>query len=636
MSTAGSVRSGDAAQYGPPAGSGGGTPNEPARLRRIAIFRWKGIIPLVLGLALVAGVWLLFAERILRGTLEEAGTKALGTELDVAALHIDARETAVELTGVAIADPFDARRNLLEIKRLFVELEPAPLLEKKLVVRRLTVGDVRTNTTRATPARAVAGGGFAPSALREMQRWAKQFDVPLLSLTPIDTIKSIILDPGQLASVKAAIALGQHADSTRTALTRGFSALPIQQTLDSSRALLTRLQGTNVRTLGISGARAAVNDVRRAAARVDSLKRQIETLAATARSAVDTLQGGLRAVDDARRSDYDFARRLIKLPSVDAPDVGAALFGKVTIDKVQQALYWTALARQYMPPGLLPRQTAGPPRLRAAGTTIHFVKPDAYPSVLLRRADVDVTVSDGPARGTYVAAVTDATTEPALVGRPTLFAVRLLAAGSGLDSLRITGALDHAKARARDVLTVDASGIDLPTLPIPGLPYRADPGRGTSTLRLTIDGDQLDARWGLASGKLGWIADTAAAGRLNAIESLVARVLTGVPTLTMQARVTGPLNAPTLAVSSNLDRVVGDQLRNVVGAQVAAAEAKLRARVDSLVEEKSAPVKAKVADLRAEADKRVADARAKLDAEKQKLDAQLKALSGGLIGLGKT
>lgn len=633
MSTAGSVRSGGAAQYGPPAGGAGSVPNAPARPRRVALFRWQGIIPLVLGLALAAAVWLLFADRILRGTLEEAGTKALGTELDVAGLHIDAAQTAVELTGIAIADPFDARRNLLEVRRLLVELEPAPLLEKKLVVKRLTIGDVRTSTARATPARAVGGGGFAPSALREMQRWAKQFDVPILSLTPIDTIKSIILDPGQLASVKAAIALGQHADSTRTALERGFGNLPIQQTLDSSRALLTRLQGTNVRTLGINGARTAVNDVRRAAARVDSLKKQIEALATTARVAIDSLQGGLRAVDDARRSDYDFARRLIKLPSVDAPDVGAALFGKVTIDKVQQALYWTALARQYIPPGLLPRQTAGPPRLRAAGTTVHFVKPEAFPRFLLRRADVDVTISDGPARGKYIAAVTDATTEPALVGKPTVFAIRRVASGSGLDSLRITGVLDHARTRPRDVLTVDAGGVELPTLPIPGLPYRADPGRGSSTLRLTIDGDQLDARWGLASGKLGWIADTTATRRLNTIESLVARVLTGVPTLTMQAQVTGPLGAPKLAVSSNLDRVVGDQLRNLVGAQVAAAEAKIRARVDSLVEEKSAPVKAKVAELRTEADKRVADARAKLDAEKQKLDAQVKALSGGLVGL---
>src|SRR5207248_5921372 len=215
MSTAGSVRSGTASPYGPPAAGSGMPPNGPeaGRRKRAAFFRWRGIIPLALGLAVVAVLWILLGERTLRNTMEEAGTKALGTELDVADLKIHLAQSAVELSGIAIADPFEARRNLVEVKQLLVELEPAPLLEKKLVVSRLTIGDVRTGTARATPARAVAAGGFAPAALRAMQQWAKQFDVPLLSLTPIDTIKSIILDPTQLASVKAALALGQRAAS---------------------------------------------------------------------------------------------------------------------------------------------------------------------------------------------------------------------------------------------------------------------------------------------------------------------------------------------------------------------------------------------------------------------------------------
>jgi ElaB/YqjD/DUF883 family membrane-anchored ribosome-binding protein len=373
--------------------------------------------------------------------------------------------------------------------------------------------------------------------------------------------------------------------------------------------------------------------VRRAAARVDSLRRQIEALATSGRVAVDSLQSALRGVDAARQSDYAFARRLIKLPSFDSPDIGAALFGKVTIDKVQQALYWTNLAREYAPPGLLPRESSGPPRLRASGTTVHFVAAQTYPRFLMRRADIDLTVSDGPARGKYVAAITDATTEPALVGKPTLFAIRRLATGSGVDSLRISGMLDHRGSRPRETLAAVAGGVALPSFPIPGLPYRGDPGRGASDLRLTIDGDQLDARWTLASGKLGWIADSAGARRLNTIEALVARVLTGVSALQMNAQITGSMKSPQLAISSNLDRVVADQLRSVVGAQVAAAETKLRARVDSVVAEKSAPVKAKVDDLRAQAERRIADARAKLDAEKQKLDAQIKSMSGGLVGL---
>jgi uncharacterized protein (TIGR03545 family) len=305
----------------------------------------------------------------------------------------------------------------------------------------------------------------------------------------------------------------------------------------------------------------------------------------------------------------------------------------VTIDKVQQALYWTTLARQYMPPGLLPKESEGPKRLRAAGTTVHFVKPRAYPRFLLRRGDLSVDVTDGPAQGSYVAAVTNVTTEPALVGAPTLFAIRRNTTGSGVDSLRITGSLDHVRAQARDVIMVQAAGVELPTFPIPGLPYRANLGRGTSDLRLTLDGDELAAHWTVATRQLAWVADSVAATKLNTIETLVARVLTGVPTLQLNAHISGKLQSPKLAISSNLDRVVADQLRSVAGQQIAAAEAKVRARVDSIVDEKSAAVKAKVVEMRAEADKRVADARAKLDAEKQRLDAQLKAVSGGLVGL---
>jgi F0F1-type ATP synthase membrane subunit b/b' len=70
-----------------------------------------------------------------------------------------------------------------------------------------------------------------------------------------------------------------------------------------------------------------------------------------------------------------------------------------------------------------------------------------------------------------------------------------------------------------------------------------------------------------------------------------------------------------------------------VGAEVAAAQAKVRAQVDRLVDEKSAPVKAKVNEIRAEGERRVADARTKLDAETRKLEERLKALGGGLVGL---
>ena len=64
------------------------------------------------------------------------------------------------------------------------------------------------------------GGGFLPGAMAEANRWSSQFKVPLLSLTPIDTIRSLVLDPSQLQTVQKAKALVARADSAKDATVR--------------------------------------------------------------------------------------------------------------------------------------------------------------------------------------------------------------------------------------------------------------------------------------------------------------------------------------------------------------------------------------------------------------------------------
>jgi hypothetical protein len=233
---------------------------------------------------------------------------------------------------------------------------------------------------------------------------------------------------------------------------------------------------------------------------------------------------------------------------------------------------------------------------------------------------------------TYSLAVGDVTTEPAIIGRPTLFVLRRRE-GNG-DSLRATGSLDHTRSRPRDVVNVVASGLRLPPLPVPQLPYTMDPGRGHSELRFALDGDQISGRWVVRSSNLAWrpLADSSSR-RLNTIESLVARVLTGIKELQMTAEISGSVAAPRLAVRSNLDRQVADRLRSVAGEEVAAAEARVRAQVDRLVEEKTAPVRQRVDSLRAETEQRVAQARIRLDEEKRKLEERIRTLGGGALGL---
>jgi hypothetical protein len=193
--------------------------------------------------------------------------------------------------------------------------------------------------------------------------------------------------------------------------------------------------------------------------------------------------------------------------------------------------------------------------------------------------------------------------------------------------------MNHLGARPREVANVSAAGVKLPVMSIPSLPFTMDPGRGTSEMRFVLDGDQLSGRWVVHSTNLSWKADSTRVRKLNTMEAVVARVLTGVEQLDLTADIGGTIKAPRLSLKSNLDRQIAERLRAVAGEEIASAQTKVRAQVDKLVNEKTAPVKQKIDALRADGERRVADARTKLDEEKRKLEERLKTLSGGVFGL---
>lgn len=595
--------------------------------RRTRIFRWQGSAFLLVLIVLIVGWWLIFGERTVRRSLEEAATTSLGTQVDIGTVDIRLAEGVVALNGVAVADPFDSTRNLIEATDSRLELEIEPLLAKKVVLRQLSVRGIRLGTTRQVPARPVDTAGFAPRALRELRRFREQIDVPLLSLTPIDTIRSLVLDPTQLQTVQSATALGDRADSLRTTLVARAEALTRTDVLDSGEALVGRLRTESVRSLGVAGTLRAVRDVRRLLSSVDSLRGAIDSLRLDTERGFDSLVAATSAVNDARRADYAFARSLLRLPVFDAPSIGPALFGDVSISTFEKANYWVSLGRQYAPPGLLPRQRPGGRRVRRAGTTIDFVSPGDLPAFLLRAADVSLSLGDemGAVRGNYTLALNDITTAPALLGRPATF--RLTRdAQSTAPALEASGTLDHTGAVSRDVIRLRAEGITLPRFDLPGVPVTLVAGEASSQLRFELHGDSIAAVWSVRAGTPQWLRDSARTRPLNALESIVVSVLERIRVLDVEAELNGTLSSPRLAVRSTIDREVAAAIQGAMGERLREAEQMVRARVDSLAESALAPVRARVTELRAESMTRVGAVSARVQGLREQLLAQLRAL----------
>jgi len=575
--------------------------------------------PLLVLLVIGVVLWWIFADSIARHESEQVGTQILGAKVEIQKLHLDLRHGKVMVYGLTVASPHEALRNLLQADELVADVDVLPLTEKKLIINRIAANGLRFGTRRETDGRVAAksagGDGIAGRVMAETREWAQQFKVPVLQLAT-GKISIDSLDPRRLSTLPAAEALGARADSSRKAWQASFEGLQLGPTIDSANATLEKLRHARATDIAaLNEGRQAITRLKRASDRVTALERTVKT-------GVAGLQTGLAGLDSAKRRDYAFARSLLKLPTLDAPSVGAALFAPGTIKPFERVLYYAQLARRYMPPGLLPRAATGTKRVRRAGEDVRFPEERALPAFLLRSAELSFFLhpnSEQPQR--YAGHLTGLTSDPALYGRPTSL-------GATGPQLAAGAMLNHVREIPVDTAGATLGGIRLPAFDVPGVPLRLDPGSGTTQLGFNLNGDTIHARFAIRSSNVTWARDSGFAN--SRLGELIWSAISRISDLNVEARISGALHNPDFAVRSNLDQAIATRLRAVLGAQVAAAEQQVRARVDALVSQQVAAARAQVTQVESRAQAQVAQQRARLDELQKQLEQRLREMTGGI------
>src|SRR5881396_412832 len=592
-------------------------PSRPARrVEGGGLIRWKGTGPLLLFVGLLVGGWLLFADRLAKGAFESVGTAIVGAKVEVGRLHLDLSHGKVALNGLVVASPDEPFKNLLEADELTADIGVAPLLEKKVVIDRLAATGLRFGTARQADGRTA---GPSDGIKAQVGEFVQRLDVPLLQLT-VGKVEVGQLDPNVLFTGHEAQALVARADSAQAAWNAAVGGLDVQAAGDSGVAMAGRLRNARPTDIGLlADARRTLSQVRQARDRVEAVDRGVK-------SGIASLQAGAAELAAVRRRDYAIARRVLKVPSLDLPSMGAALFGPAAAARFQRALYWSRVAREYMPAGLLPQSAPGARWVRRAGTSVRFPREHTLPGFLLRDAELSFVLdATAPAarQRRYAGRLVGLTTSPRLYGRLTT----LLAEAPGV---RVAAALDHVRPVPRDSGVGTAQGAALPGLDLPSLPLHLAPGQGAVTLSFALVGDSVRGRWSVHTDAARWLRDTGAPTG-SAAQVLVERVITGVRTLDISARLSGTLDRPSLSVSSNLDRAVGDQLRGVLADEIETANEQIRARVDSLFATPVELANSRITMLGGDVYTRVGAQRMRLADAQQQLEQRLRQLTGGIL-----
>lgn len=595
----------------------------------VALFRWKAVIPVgVLLLVLVLG-WVLFGNWLVKRALEAGGTAAARAKVEIDHVDVSLRRSRLAIYGLTVASPSAAFKNTVQAGELDFDFELLPLLRKKFIVDRLAATGLRFGTARTTdgritpPATAGAAGANGPpapgassqpagpsKATRALETLADRLDFPALDLAR-GKIDVGTLDPSKLSTAAAAKALQTRADSAGKAWNAALTDLRTGPTVDSAVALANRLKGAKATDL------TAIDNARRMLTLLGQARDQVDNLGRGIAAGAGDLRQGLAQLDSAKVRDLATAESLVRLPALDASQVGRAIFGPQAAGKFESALHWVRVARAYAPAGLLPHASPAPKRVRRAGLNVQFPRAHELPAFWLKDGAVSFTLDS---TRSYDGRLTDLTTSQAQTGKPTTFRAQAPAVQAG-------ALFDHRGPAALDTVSGVLSAVHLPDLSLPVGGIRVVPGTGSMVFQFALEGENLRAGWRVKSSHVSWARDSAAAAGAG---GLVWQVVSGISTLDLSAQLSGTPDHPALSIRSNLDQAISDRIKGLMGDQVKAAEQKLRAEVNAYADPLIAPVKARVASVTGDAQQRLGASQSRIADAQKELQQRLRALTGGL------
>ncbi len=352
------------------------------------IIRWWGILVFPLFIGFIVLMYWLFAERLLKHGIEEAGTVLVGAKVELDDLDLDWQQGKLQLTRLQVTNKNAPMRNLVEIKTIIADIDMAQVLWLRTHIDNVAVQGMQFDTARKTSG-AVADvessaaldllpelTQFDWNSLADQGGWQKLFDnLQLDSLQAVDDLRGDLKKAE--ADVKARI-----------------DALPSNDVLkayeDRLKKLTGKLEGDKLtRALQLVERGKELDKLRK------ELKAELEKVKDVERQYKDSkkqLQAQYERVKQAPEKDIDkvLSQLTVELPGTD--QLISRVLGPELNQRLQQgnSLYQSAspwIEKARVLAGQNP--DAPPPPARFAGVDVHFPLHDPQPDFWLKVAALD-------------------------------------------------------------------------------------------------------------------------------------------------------------------------------------------------------------------------------------------------------
>ncbi|WP_419811417.1 TIGR03545 family protein [Bacterioplanoides sp.] len=526
--------------------------------------RWSGLAGFMAVFGLIVAFFMLAAGPLIKSSIEYFGSELAGAKVSLEEVNLQFSPFGIEMQQLQVADAEQPMENLLQFDTAVAELELAPLLLGKSIVRELSVDNLQFNTPRTE------SGALEKVVEEEPEQEKTETAADEPSLAQLPSVDEILARES-LKTEQAGREAQQAFAERKQQIEQAAAAVPDADALARYQRELKALTSGDIKSL---------DDFNQRKKKFEQLKKQFKQdkkAVAAAKQAIAEaradLSDKLSALKAAPGQDLASIQDKYQLNASGATNVTALLFGDEAGQWAEKTLYWYEKIKPYLASGESDGNESeaeeSQPQ-RGSGRFIHFPSDDPWPEFLIRKAHLSAPMLGGQ----MLIEATDITHQQAVLGRPTLVVVQGNAL-TDIQDLTLEATLDHRQAPGKDSVTLDMKDWNLKGVNLGVAGAEIESALVQVQGLALVSGDQLQAKAGAQLGQ----TQFAGSGKTQFAKEML-RALASIDRFDINAGAKGDITSPEVTFGSDLDRKLNKAFKQRLKQKQGELEDKLQARLD--------------------------------------------------------
>jgi uncharacterized protein (TIGR03545 family)/uncharacterized protein (TIGR03546 family) len=540
----------------------------PKEGEKVRFLQFGRIVCVLVFVGVVGGGAYLYLDPLVEQAVEQRGSEVLQVQLSMGSLTTSIAACRVALTKLELANATNVMENIIEIDNIRLRVDPTRLAQKKIVVEEITLDGIRFQQPRRTPAksyRAVQTEQPATQAATPAQSLEKYFNFSFTS--PEDILKN-----ENLKSVQALKDAQKETEAIKAKWQQRAKSDLGKDKIAGYKKQITELE-TRTKTRNPLAIPKIVEDAKALMQAINSDLKNVSTYKRELEADKAKIESLCSEIEKAREQDVEMLKSKY-VPSVDNLNLVESLLTPEGKTKLRQGLHYYKLVQPYLArhgdqpaqnepkpvvqpvPGVAPKPAPqAAPQTARRGNYILFQENDPMPDFVVKKGDLSLSWQEQKLSGKLL----DWSNDPALYARP----ARLSLTGANTPlfaSLAIDFLVDRT-TECKDTLEIKVSDYKLPDMRL-GDVIELKQGLVNVAGDIYVkNGSDLSGqvRLEFPQASLNFVGQ-----QQNELTKTIAQALAAVKSFYIQITVSGQLDNFGLSVQSDLDKVIAEQVQNLV------------------------------------------------------------------------